>query len=486
MANPFSLFLKKDPLLVVSYGLGLIVCFVAFKQSDLTHTYTSSYAYLHGHVWDFYEYNKTIVTGNDYLPLIYMLFALWNLPLWIFGAISPVDPGGLAWQSSSLLQSLWSKGLLVTCFFMCCWLIQQISNLIAPQRENTFLPTLLFATSPIAIFAVFIFSQYDILGVVFTLLGIYAYFQKQFWRFALYFSVAISFKYFASFIFLPLVLLIEKRPLRIVQYGLLGLLVAGIQIALYWHSEVFQQSFFALAGNKTEEALSRAKIFYIGTLYVILCFYAYRSKCTLDLNQPQWAMQTIFIASLAYALLFSLVRWHPQWLVILMPFIALSIPFLRQKRAWLTFELIAYIAFIWLCVNQWPKNVDVTMLSGGIFSGWASHWHYFGADLLPPKGQGIARAVFYVYLFSPFLLWLFQERRRFFRAPPNPPPNPLTQSTSQSLANAAIESTLEGSIEGTIYQRGQTIHYNHWWFRILVGGYFFIALTAVCVLLSHR
>jgi hypothetical protein len=68
MANPFSLFLKKDPLLVVSYGLGLIVCFVAFKQSDLTHTYTSSYAYLHGHVWDFYEYNKTIVTGNDYLP----------------------------------------------------------------------------------------------------------------------------------------------------------------------------------------------------------------------------------------------------------------------------------------------------------------------------------------------------------------------------------------------------------------------------------
>src|SRR5476651_2579914 len=69
----------------VLYTLLLGFCFLIFQQGDLFHTSTSSYAYLEGHFIDFYDYNKKVVGGNDYYALIYIIFAIWNIPLKIFG-----------------------------------------------------------------------------------------------------------------------------------------------------------------------------------------------------------------------------------------------------------------------------------------------------------------------------------------------------------------------------------------------------------------
>ena len=82
------------------------------------------------------------------------------------------------------------------------------------------------------------------------LLGLHAYFAKDFKWFVLWFSVAISFKYFAAFAYLPLVLIIEKRFIHLLIYGLLGLAVTMIQFALYWHSDVFFGEIFGLANAK--------------------------------------------------------------------------------------------------------------------------------------------------------------------------------------------------------------------------------------------
>jgi hypothetical protein len=278
--------IRQNPALFLFYLFSLALCFLIFKQSDLTHTYTSSYAYLQGHVYDFYDYNKIHMSRNDYLPLMYIIFALWNLPLKLFGLLTYADLGVSIWQLSTPLEIFWSKLLLCSFFLACVILLEKITKLLHANVEDGLArPSILFATSPIAIFAVFIFSQYDIFGVFFTLLGLYFYFQKRFWYFAFLFSVAISFKYFAAFIYLPLVLIIEKRPLYIARYGLIGLLVTALQVGAYWHSDIFQASFFALAGAKTGEAMHRGKAIYILILYGCLCAYAYFSKVRLSLDQ---------------------------------------------------------------------------------------------------------------------------------------------------------------------------------------------------------
>ena len=69
------------------YGISLGLCFLLFKQSDLTHTNSSSFAYLYGHFWDFYDYNQSRMGDNNYLPIFYWFFAIWNIPLKLLGLI---------------------------------------------------------------------------------------------------------------------------------------------------------------------------------------------------------------------------------------------------------------------------------------------------------------------------------------------------------------------------------------------------------------
>jgi hypothetical protein len=454
--------------LLILYGLAISVCFLLFKQHDLSHTYTSSYAYLRGHFSDFYEYNRTIVGGNDYLPIIYLIFAIWNIPLMVLGILSPPVAGGAAWEFSSPVEMIWSKLLLAFFFVGCVWFIAKIAALLGTRSNPSgFRPEWIFATSPIALFAVFTFSQYDVIGVFFTLAGLYCYFQKHFFKFALFFSFAISFKYFAAFIFLPLVLLIEKRFLYLLGYGLLGIAITSLQIALYWHSDVFQASFFNLASNKTGEALQKGKALVIFLLYAGLCLWMHRSNPPLDPRTSAWPQRALFASALAYALLFSLVRWHPQWLIILMPFFALLLLYLQRPGVFLSFEALAFIAYIWICVNVWPKNVDVTMIQNGVFQSYLPSLKHFGAELLSGKWAGLARTIFYIYLFSPLLFWLAQSRTRVYdyfneKRLANPlllPENAPPPNGTHLVAPRALSTTL-------IYL-----------LRILIGGYFFLGVV---------
>jgi len=192
------------------YGISLALCFLLFKQSDLTLTNNASFAYLYGHFSDFYDYNRPLFTGNNYLPVFYWIFALWNIPLKLLGFAPEIT--SQTWMLSTPIQTIWSKLLLAICFYSSIKMVGEISEQISkefipPKSSPEYIsPKYLFASSPIAIFAVFIFSGYDIFGVFFTLLGLRSYFLKGFKRFVLWFSIAISFKYFAAFIFLPLVL----------------------------------------------------------------------------------------------------------------------------------------------------------------------------------------------------------------------------------------------------------------------------------------
>ena len=264
------------------YGISLGLCFLLFKQSDLTHTNSSSFAYLYGHFWDFYDYNQSRMGDNNYLPIFYWFFAIWNIPLKLLGLIPEVTSE--TWMLATPIQTIWSKLLLIIFFFSSVSLVgkiaQQIRATTLPNQinQNGLAPDYLFATSPIAIFAVFIFGGYDIFTVFFMLLGVHAYFAKDFKWFVLWFSIAISFKYFAAFIYLPLVLIIEKRFIYVVVYGLLGIAITAMQFALYWHSDVFLGEIFGLATAKTAGNGINIRLLIANGLYLGMCAYLYFSK----------------------------------------------------------------------------------------------------------------------------------------------------------------------------------------------------------------
>jgi hypothetical protein len=455
LANPFS------KLEYGVYALSLTLCFLLFKQSDLTHTNSSSFAYLHGHFWDFYEYNKTRMGDNNYLPIFYWIFALWNLPLKLLGLIPEVT--SVTWLHPTTIQTIWSKLLLVIFFFGSVNLVGKIADQIVSTTKvgnpaSSYLtPKLLFATSPIAIFSVFIFSGYDIFGLFFTLLGLYAYFAKRWKWFAFWFSVAISFKYFAAFIYLPLVLIIEKRILYLIVFGIAGLAISALQFAMYWHSDAFLGQIFGLVGAKTAGATIKIRLILANAAYVLMCCFLYLSKFDFRADVLGWSQRAIFACMLSYAMLFSWVLWHPQWILLITPFVCLSFLFIRSQRLFLAVEILGYLGFAAYTMNNWAGNVDNTMLYAGVFGDLLPHTNLLVTDIIGRKSMALSRTFFYGSLYVPYLFFLCE---RYF-------PGWYSGTTSVPLLHSDSSSEI----------KAKAIFFK---IRFLVACYFVIAVSVAC------
>lgn len=391
---------------IIIYGIILLSCFLLFQQTDLLHTTSSSYAYLNGRFQDFYDYNKLIVGGNDYFPIIYAIFAIWNFPLHVLGLTSDITLSG--YSGITVIEVIWSKLLLVIFFFATAVMMYKTALIVTEENQNqSRLTAGIFATAPIGVFAVFIFGQYDIIGTFFTISGFYFYLRKDFRRFAWLFSIALSFKFFAVLLFIPLLLLAEKRLLQLVKLTAIALVVPVIQLLLYWNNQAFSGHIFSLATSKVDNVtrviLSLAVLV---IAYSSICIYAFIKK---PKDDSEWRKISIFISIAAYGLMFAFVVWHPQWLIIITPFFALAHLYIKDKFKFYLIDIIGMLAFVWWLVNAWPRNVDVSMLSWGPLRSFFEYIPLINADLMSIRVLPMFKVLFTIYLFSPLLLLALQR-----------------------------------------------------------------------------
>lgn len=398
------------------YFLVLGVLFLCFQHTDLVHTFMSSYAYLDGHISDFYDYNKQHIGGNDYLPLIYLIFAVWNFPLHFFGLIQAPDFIG---PSRMPLEIFWSKLLLVFFFFAAAKMLSLVSKEIVKNSDKiSHRPvSALFASSPIAVLIVFAFGMYDIVGAFFVISAYYFYLKRKMWPFALIFSVAISFKYFAFVIYFPLVLMVEKRPLYILKWLMVGWAVVSFQFLLYAHSDIFLGEIFNLfrtkvAGEHQVKVSPFNPVFLTATFYSLGCIYLYLKRY---LSVSEWYRDAVFVPIFAYGLMFSTVIWNPQWIVIVMPFFALSYLFVSNARLLILLDILGAILFVWICVNFWPNNVDMNMMQRSILAQYLPAASRLGAEFLvlqpvPFLKPLFQMELFHIYLFLPLIVYFLENR----------------------------------------------------------------------------
>ena len=394
----------------ILYILVVVCCYVLFQQPDLFHTSSSSYAYLNGHITDYYDYNSKIITGDDpfYFPLVYIIFAIWNLPLKVLGLMHDVAAGGV---TLSIVELAWTKLLIAVFYFATAYVMFLIGRLLSAHSQRAKYIAIIFATSPIAIFGAFIFGQYDIIGVFFTMVGFYFYIKRDYLKFSLFFSLAISLKMFPLVLFVPLLLLVEKRILQIIKYVGVALSVTLLQILIYYPSTAFRNDVFSVADGRisflAELNLSPVNSSpYLIILFTVICIYAYIKEVDLDAEQYRTAIN---LSLLSYAVLFSTVFWHPQWLLMIVPFFALA--HLSIREAWKSYllDIAGMFAFIYITVNQWENNVDVAMLKHGLLRSSFSYIPLSTRQLFLPQFTYIFMGVFFVYLFAPLLIQWFQS-----------------------------------------------------------------------------
>lgn len=170
-------------------------------------------------------------------------------------------------------------------YFASAYIMYKICRYITNDEDNSKIISIIFITSPIAIFAVFIFGQYDIISVFFTMLGYYYYVKNDYLKFSIFFSLAISIKFFPLLIFVPLLLLVEKRLLQILKYGIISVSATILQILMYLHNTAFRERIFSLASGK----ISSSAVYYLTsinnapiltTVFIVLCIYTVIVLCS--------------------------------------------------------------------------------------------------------------------------------------------------------------------------------------------------------------
>ena len=362
---------KWDWIIFGIVALFIILCF-AYWDVFVTTAHTINYidAISKGHFFDLYKVNYNLIIDGVYTTvcydiIIYFILMIWYFPLWIFTKIFSLN------IINNFFSILWMKGIFVLFIFLCCKVIKKICIELDIKQNLIKWVILFFVSTPMLLTATLLLCQCDIIPIFFMLLGIYYYLKKQDLKFILFFAIAIPMKLFPLLVFIPLLLLREKKISKILLYTLVAvslltvLRVGEAMMPLYYEStEGFKVYMFDKLFNSAlfETGYGRATIFI--ALYTLLCIYCYAKNIT----EAEIKRYVIYIPFLVFLSFLTFVCYHPYWIIYLVPFSSIIL-FQNAKyfkvntiveAFYNLFTLIILSKYSYLCFTA--KNVDKMLI----------------------------------------------------------------------------------------------------------------------------
>ncbi len=365
MKNLFSSYRLSIPDYLIG-GSFLVLCYFSFFHGDMWGAGWDSLNYLFGNPLEFYENCKKIkgggenMLGTPYPPTIYVIFAAWLYPFKLFGLLT--DPNHFP-----LYLTYWLKVLTTLVYAASGLIFYKITQHYFRNRDWGRYGTAIWLTTPLAVFSQFIFSQYDIFYVFLTLAGFLMFLRGNISTASLLFGIAITFKYFPTFVFIPLLLFFEKRIFKILVSLFIFLIPTLLIQYLYGQSPAF------IEGVKNHNAIDRVfaasidigggwKIYYLFALFTILAGITY----LLEASKEKMFYTAAYIFLVASILPFLFILWHPQWVMFFAPAIVLTTIIDKRCDRFLLLDLFGMLCFIATVSIAFQNNVDAAMFRGGL------------------------------------------------------------------------------------------------------------------------
>lgn len=338
---------KNDQLTIAEWiiaGVLFSVFFGSYLYVDICQTAPSSLniwnSLLDGNVLGFYSYHyegvkgsyiPNGVTGGAYDLVLYIIFAVYNFPLWIYELITGTS------FLDAYLGRVYMKGILALFAILSAWMIKKIVCLLSDDSKLSLWAMFLFLFSHLTVSTVIVIGGYDILSVFFTLAGLYFYLKNDNGKFVLFFAIATVCKMFALWIYIPLVLLKEKKIHKILLYGvgsislivipkvltaivnLIGtgsegsatdVAVKGNQIIA--HSNIINDKLFN--GNIGPISFGNIPLLFVAML--LIWWFCWKKK-----NVTQY--EIIFACAVSMSSFFLFADTYPYWIILLVPYIVL-------------------------------------------------------------------------------------------------------------------------------------------------------------------
>jgi hypothetical protein len=277
-----------------------------------------------GEFLNYYQYSLdhaiTEFPANYELP-IFVIFGIWNLPLFI-------AKNFFAANIFSFAGMLWAKSILIVFTIGNLHYLRKICEDLKITGENAALAAFLFLTSCMVLVHVTALAFYDIISLFFMIAGLHYYLAGDKKRFVLFFAIAIPLKMFALFIFVPLLVLSEKRLTKIALFLIAGCSILIISKLLFMGNSAYE---FSVAGTQSEFFMprliygvfalwpnSRVSIFLLGFFLLTIFCYVKRFPTTAQRNKF-----SVYLCLAVFTLFITTIIIHPQWAILLTPFVIL-------------------------------------------------------------------------------------------------------------------------------------------------------------------
>lgn len=287
--------------------------------------------------------------GGAYDILIYVIFAVYNFPLWLWEKIT-----GLSFLLYYPLR-VYIKGIVWLFSGMSAYFVYKIALQCEVEKENAIWAPLLFLSSGIFFATEVTIGGYDIISVAFSLLGIYGYLKKDNKCFLISFGIAISTKLFALWLFIPLLLLKEKKIWKILLeflFTISFIIIPKAYFTIASKSRIAQQVKTIAtenSGNNTGATQTAAVNDMIAHVDIIndalfptdyTAVYTFFSIKNLPLvfvgmfaiwifcyliKRELKAVEVVYLCALVMSVFIITVKNHPYWGILLVPYLALML-----------------------------------------------------------------------------------------------------------------------------------------------------------------
>ena len=322
---------KERAVSIIEYLLlaGLLVTsFIIFFYTDYSDTLDNSImlgdCILSGKLSDFYEYaathsQKLTVYSANYDLFIYIVFLIWNLPVFIAHRIKEFD------YMNTLWALLWCKALIAGFTIASAELVRRISGVLGANRKTGRLAALIFTASTITVIPAFVTGQYDIISIFLMLLGLMFYFKggKSMKWFYLVFALAVPMKTFAIFIYIPLILYREKNILKIALKMIPAFSLNFVSRLIFLGNDAYKMALDpqnrdavkVITDSTIEIGKFQINLFII--VYLAILVFCYKAKDDGSKYKP------VYISAVSMASFLTLVNVRSYWLILMAPFIVL-------------------------------------------------------------------------------------------------------------------------------------------------------------------
>ena len=354
-------------------GAVVVFCYLFFNHPDIVETANHSWLFLDhvfsGRMLEFYDNvlahqnDFYYVNGAHYNVFLYLAFGVWLLP--VYGIYHLFSLNAAAGAANTFVL-YWAKLLACLTALGCAWMVRRLALRLEVPAGRAGYASLAFLLSPLTLVGVFCMGQYDSLCLFFLLWALCLYFDGRLPAFTVLIGVAMACKFFALLVFLPLLLLQEKRISRLLGYGVLslwltvptGLLYAGRDGDMGFFNELMIERLFT---DTVPGAHGDVPLFFLGYALVLVFSFFWRAPDTARLRR-----MAVYLCMAVFGLLFSCVLWHPQWLVLLVPFAILSVSTAQNRTPWYAMNAICCAGALLLCYQTFPGQLEVGMMDYGL------------------------------------------------------------------------------------------------------------------------